>query len=59
MRFPTVSEMVDENTVSYYSFDGNANDACGNYNLEDVKGIYTKVGSYRGGGRCICSTFLS
>ena len=49
MRFPTASEMIDENTVAYYSFDGNANDVCGNYHLEGT-GVYTKVGNYEGGG---------
>lgn len=50
MRFPTTSQMIDKNTISYYPFDGNLNDACGNYNLSsDSSAIYTTVGNYPNG----------
>jgi len=54
MRIPTISQMVDENTIAYYPLDGNLNDACGSYNLSIRSSgdtiWWTDIGHYSGGG---------
>ena len=38
MRLPKNSELIDENTVAFYTFNGNYNDSCGRYNLDNQDG---------------------